>query len=65
MVTYKRLGLKMTRLQGGGWRVNDKNGANLFEGTGNKGTVMHDCLHQNPEKFVLKGNRWDFVQEQN
>lgn len=57
MTTYKRLGLKMSRDGEQGWRVVDNNGVELYKGNGNKGTVMHDCLHQ-CGKYEIKFNKW-------
>ena len=51
MSTFKKLGLKMTRSDKGGWRVFGKDFE--FSGTGNKGEVMNQFLRENEEKGTL------------
>ena len=61
MTTFKRLGLKMTRDGSGGWTVRGE-GFSGWEGKGNKGFVMDDCL-RNSGAFKLEGGRWKRLEQ--
>jgi hypothetical protein len=63
MVTYKKLGLKMSRYGAGAWYVSGPK-IDGFSGTGNKGTVMAEALKYYAEAGIVrfvKGKGWEYV----